>query len=565
MASRTIGKIDERGYLNGFQRRGFTFTRCLLELEANILDAMDGILNTPSSFVSRALMKITTDDIRIIDNGVGMNEKAAEDMFSLHRENNAHRQSRGVSGIGAKAALCNLSNKTTVHLYTRKLGGHFLHITVPWEEIFARGQYTGMVRIEQMTEEEKLAFQAERSDNGMLFGAEAQGTTIKFQPNDSLANVIRENFKKIRESDITNPLDRIDFVFGTSTTQFLLSDSDNQMKTLDLYNYFAGSEANFYTGRARDTIHQYRKGDEDRFIWDISEQEQYEITKNGAGLSKEPKPCTQNTVGWRHVGSYEVTTGMRVDLEVFNPSTPKTFTAERKIDSYNMLFLGDSDEKLSKLSEEYLFYYKLLRNGQRITVICPELVKVGNARANGESRLKIENIQCEVNFNPISSQDNAQDHAMGIQENKNQLDSTAIPKKFTRLLEAIKAKKADQIWRYMEGLCAARRPPPVPLPVISDSESEEESESEDEQQQQQQQQQQQGQANGGAGSASSTDTTLNRWLGPLPQPPSQNTKVITGEMMMTELVRVMNLVNDTDVYPGPIAIQLYNLLSVFQG
>ncbi|NBU23878.1 MAG: hypothetical protein EBS38_08270, partial [Actinobacteria bacterium] len=419
---------------------------------ANILDALDEIENAPSSFNPFGYFDIQRETIRMLDNGVGMTEADAVDMFALHRENNGKRKkktSRGVSGIGAKAAICILSGKTTVHLYTRKVGNDFLHITVPWEEIFRTKTYTGKVRVEPMTETEKKAFIRDRATRGMLYGAEAQGTTIVFGYNDKLSDVIRENFKNICTSDLTNPLDRIDFVFGKDEVDFALEHYEmDEDVGLDLYNYFHGSQSNFYTGKSVETIQMYTKGDEDRFIW-CREDEQLEICPLGAGLAKEPVEMKKNLSGWRYVGDFEVTTGMRVDLAIFNPANPAPLTAERKVDGYCKGFLCDDDNTYGKEAEEYVLNAKLVRNSQTTGLIPPELVKVGNARANGESRLKIEYVQCEVAFYPTSTQDNPLDRAVGTQENKNQLNGSSISKRLTRLIEAIKKKKAEQIWRYM--------------------------------------------------------------------------------------------------------------------
>lgn len=491
MSSKSIGKIDERGYLNGFHRRGYTHPRSLLEIVANILDALDEITSAASTFNPTGTFDITADAIRILDNGLGMAEVDVEDMFALHRENNGKRRkraSRGVSGIGAKAALCILSNRTTVHLFTRKAGGDYLHVTVPWEDIFSQGRYTGMVTIKPMTESEKSEFIRAREACGMMNGTEAHGTTIVFKYNDKLAEVIRQNFKQIRHgSSLTYPMDRIDIVFGKETTNFVLCDYEQEeAQDLSLYDYFKGTQANFYKGVSKDVIEHYRKGDEDRFIWVLGEQ-QWEIVPKGAGWSREPEEMKRGLGGYRHVGDFEVYAGMRVDHAIFNPSDPTATSlydlaskdhlkAERMVDSYSGLFLTDEDSSLDKDSEEYLLNAKIVRNGQRIGLIAPEIVKVGNARANSESRFKIEYVQCEVSFNPISTQDNPQDHVMGVQENKNQLNGSAIPRNLTRLIEAIKKRKADQIWEFIRVTLRAAE---ADLQE-DDSDSEEEEEDEEE-------------------------------------------------------------------------------------
>ena len=40
-----VGSIDEKGYLAGMERRGYSEPKCLLELIANSLDAQDGVIH----------------------------------------------------------------------------------------------------------------------------------------------------------------------------------------------------------------------------------------------------------------------------------------------------------------------------------------------------------------------------------------------------------------------------------------------------------------------------------------------------------------------------------------
>ena len=110
------GSLDERGLINGFDRKGFTYTRCGAELVANICDAS----------ATQALIIVDRDAIRLIDNGVGMNEHGIQNMFATFRENHNNDNSMGVSGLGAKPSINILSKKnenpTTVHMYTHMDG-----------------------------------------------------------------------------------------------------------------------------------------------------------------------------------------------------------------------------------------------------------------------------------------------------------------------------------------------------------------------------------------------------------------------------------------------------------
>jgi hypothetical protein len=82
-------------------------------------------------------------------------------------------------------------------------------------------------------------------------------------------------------------------------------------------------------------------------------------------------------------------------------------------------------------------------------LVNPEIT-ASNARANAEVNFEFHLIQCEIYFNPISSQDNLQDKAMGTQENKNQFNPNGPPKNFTRLVKAIRHEKFEQIWKTIQ-------------------------------------------------------------------------------------------------------------------
>ena len=64
-SARAIGSIDEGGYLNGIHRRGYTHPKSLLEIVANILDALDEIQNAPSTFSPFGYFDIQRETIRI--------------------------------------------------------------------------------------------------------------------------------------------------------------------------------------------------------------------------------------------------------------------------------------------------------------------------------------------------------------------------------------------------------------------------------------------------------------------------------------------------------------------
>lgn len=439
-----IGNIDESGYLNGMTRRGYTPPKCILELYANSIDAVEK-QRSPHIRTKKIIAKVERTVIKLLDNGVGMDRAAAGYMFSMHRQNHAGDHSMGVSGIGAKPATLILSEETPVHIFTRQCGGEYLHITVPWDEIMRIGKFTGMVICAPMTDEEKANFIQDRTENEMLAGPDgAVGTTIQFLNSDFLQELLHNNFLPIEESDL-NPLDRISIIFGRMGGIEFWYQCQSTNIPAPKYNYFGGHFTDYYGGIRRDRIEHYysTKDKKERFIW-MKDTQQMEISQSGKGFSKEPSLVKTNLKGYTQVGEYEVKTGCRIDPAIFDPEAPAPLVCNGKYNAYVQEHLGVSPEK------EFLHGTGLVRNGQLLGNIPLADFQMTSARGSSESWFDNVLVQQDMEYNPVSNQDNQQDKAMGVQENKNQLDGKAISPKITRLLKAIRMETAREIRKDFE-------------------------------------------------------------------------------------------------------------------
>jgi hypothetical protein len=473
-----VGRIDEKGYLAGMERRGYSEPKCLLELVANSLDALDSVMHE-RGFTPAIAYKVERESILQMDNGAGMDADNIGNMFAMHRENHSSEASRGVSGIGAKPALSILSRKSVVNIYTRKREGSFLKVTAPWDAIHAAGKYTGMVVVTPMTEEEQTEFFRQREESGMLNGGIAHGTTIRFKYSDELAYLLRANFLPISHEDaLKDPLDRIGIVFGHDDVRMTLDDYTQPDETLEIekYNYFGVPDAEFYTGKSEHIIEhiQSERENKDRFILRTPEGS-LEIRVNGRGMSKNPETVTEGRIGYRPVGTFRVVCGMRLDRELFDPDAPREMGADAFAGEYSERALGGGGIGGNKLQEPFLCCYKLIRNNQAIGLIDPPDTSMSSARGTSDSRLELMHVQAELRFNPVSAQDNRQDLVTGIQENKNQFNGSNVPKQLTRIVAYLRKMKANEIRGFMEA-CRRRAQPPPP-PVSDDEEEEEEEES----------------------------------------------------------------------------------------
>jgi len=456
-----IGNIDEAGFLKNFSRQGFSIPKCLNEAVANSLDAMQPDQD------KRIHFQQTKDNILMIDNAIGMNSSNLRDMYAAHFENHSSHKSKGVSGIGGKIAQYHLSRKTQSTLLTHQKGGAYLKVYAPWEEMMKKGKYSSMFKRVEMTKEEIKEFNAERFD---MFeeGEEPVGTTIVFPYNDPLYESILENFERSEDKKYQlDVMDRIPVVFGREQNLRITAELDGLVegyKEMEFYNYFGGKAADYYDGIDRQSVHLYvNHAGDSRFIWKKTEDQEYEIPKIAKGFSKELKKRTKSLDGYSFEGEYEIVTGLRKQEGV----NPRDITGEKVIGSYDLAHIGENDQ--------YLAYYKVVRTDQGIGLIEPE-VKIGNARANKQSNLKIYLVQTEVCFSPLSSQDSIQDQITGVQQNKNQFNGKNVPKNLTRLLYKIREEKCKSIEKFL-GLSNKQNP----TPSLEDSQSEKENLSDSEQ------------------------------------------------------------------------------------
>jgi hypothetical protein len=554
-----IGRIDERGYLKGITRRGFTPAKCLSELIANSLDSMDRV-PLHREYKKTIVFAVFPETVRMIDNGFGMNSDDAERMFALHNENHASDKSRGVSGVGAKPSLSLLGNRQETILFTRVNGGDYLRISVPWTNIHAEGVWTGMVTTRLMTEDEKLIFNGER--------AVCHGTTIEFRKNEILCGILEESFLQ----SPSNPLDSPGIIFGRDDVDMIYRSylcrtliNDVQLK---LYNYF-DRRGTFYTGVQVDVIEHYYSPQErrDRFIWRDGD-EMMEVPHAGGGrYSKEMKRVTVGLSGYHKVGEYTVHTGLREDILLFDPENPKDPSLKATEggiggSSYVGLY---NEEHLGEESFGFLGSYKLVRNGQLIGLIEPPDICMSSARANWGSNLETCIVQTDVRFSPYSSQeDNHQDRAMNIQENKNQFDGKSLPKNFTRLVRALKKKKVQVIQEYFSAVLKSAEP------LIDESKSEPNEE-------QFIREEEGGEENTVVVAPISVLPDFyesdDEMQVTTPSPDSQPREQITlnnfgfvhgapsGEVLKKKLSRLVITLNDTAIYDSPEYIELSNILT----
>ena len=427
----TVGSINDAGMLMGLTRKGFTHEKCLSELTANSIDAGAKHLQ----------FKVTQQHIALIDDGNGMNQKAIENMFDMHKENHAEHKSLGVSGVGGKVSLSYLSEKTEVVLFTKVKNGLHFKVTVPWDEMFKQQKYTNMIKVEPMNESEVFDFHKERE----RMENKDSGLTIRFKFNDTLADQIEKQFcspdhyKEKYDTDI-NPIDMLRVIYGPfPITMSYFHFEAHETKIMQKYNYFGGNQSDYYKGITTSKVHVYEKKNKMRYILNMES----EIKPFSKGFKKEIELVSESLTGWTPIGEYDVITGCRRDPDYFNDTNLKLPEGASDASlNYEKQYIGDT-------KNEFLCKPSLVRNGQLICSIEMPDISIASRRANARALFGIRHLKSYVSYNPTSYLANKLDILSGIQENKNQNGGTIeIP--FGRIIQHLIKEKEKEIWTYFE-------------------------------------------------------------------------------------------------------------------
>lgn len=435
------GSIDECGFLDGLERKGFTPIKCLSEMTANSYDA------------ESQNVKYVIDSVhfRQIDDGLGMSIVKLVNMFSMFKSNHRERKSMGVSGVGSKPSLLILSKKlgrySNVIVYSRSFDtNEYVKAIVPWEQIMQSKVYSNKIQITKMNDEEIEAFTTERNTMRHQFG-----TTIKFEYSNMLLELIKCQFSDSKKKLPLN--DRLDFIFGKINMKITFDKQDGILpKVLAKYNYFEGNDLQYYTGVQLDTIaHYIDENHEDRFVWldpfELDHTFGKEIKKTGRGFDKSPSRV-KISGRWTHITNIEIKNGMRKNNRIFNEADPRTPSgASTFLCDYDAPYFitnnrnDDLREVLSKMS--------INRNSQYINSASLPGFNSATARGGIWSMIKTFHQRTELSYEIFSTQDNNIDKIMGIQENKSQQEPN-LPENLIRLITHLKTANVDKIKAHFD-------------------------------------------------------------------------------------------------------------------
>jgi hypothetical protein len=372
-------------------------------------------------------------------------------MFDANRENHCGDKSMGVSGIGGIISNFILSKNdngdpTTVVVYTKHTDGPYLKATIPWDNIYADKKYLGQIKIEPMNEKEINDFKTDR--NNFI---SPTGTTFCFSYSEVLKNLLEEQFVS-RQMDCSKLGTWWPVIFGKNQTKILLNKSNGlEPTTLKKYDYFSGSNFDYYIGKFSWSIYCFKDNGKDRFVCldpNITENEQFiEILENGKGVASVPKRITINPKQIEDADKITFTSGIRKDERLFNPQNPKEPTAEFYLNNYDSEYISERQQK--DLLKKFYSEISVFRNNQRVTGFLLEGNNPNSARGGGDSLIKICLHRCEVDYQTFSKQENNIDIVHGIQQNK-KANENEFPKNYTRLIKYLKDYDYQRNATYFE-------------------------------------------------------------------------------------------------------------------
>ena len=430
MVNMYAGSINEEGFINSLKRKGFTLFRCISELIQNSIDAK----------ASNISFHVTSPHIDIIDDGCGMNEEKLKNMWDAHRENHSGEESGGVSGLGSKPATYIASNFTDVTIYTKSANDTYKKAYVPWKDIYHTKVYSGKVILSNMNSEEIEIFRDK---------VESTGTMIRFQYNFQLFNALKTQFENSKSID--DMTQRIGWIFSQFPTEIKYKHQENVNEiVIDKYRYLNDNDDQYYHRKV--VLIEVFKMLNGEYVYALKNDENNytRYVKNARGYQKEPFVNFRTAVS---LGTLYVICGMRKDSVYFDYETPELPGASKKLLHYDSQYFSDGEagHLSGDLIKCDIWYPCLRRNSQNIGPIksLPKL-NPASSRANGQTCLKCHHIRTTVEYSVNSTQDNIMDELMGIQENKNQLNSHNMDVSLLRLIEDCMVDTSNTIWDIFE-------------------------------------------------------------------------------------------------------------------
>ena len=397
----TIGGIDEGGFLNTFERKGFDTLSSADELIANSYDAK----------ASNVIISKEEEWICISDDGVGMNETDADFMFQMYKRK-TRNNTIGMANSGAKHALYNLSNKQKAKIITLK-NRKFITIYIDWDKMIKENKYTNNITYKPSTEDEINLFNSIEINRN-------SGTSILFKYIPQIWEILENQFTFIETLNINKSLSvRYGHTLNFNIT--LITNSQH----IELKKYNPQNNSNIIHRKI--SILKDVNNEEIHYISDKNE----EIKSVGRGFSKKTTIIHQS-----EIEKYEFINHLDVYISLPEDETYHKDGSSWYPPQLNIYAENNENDKLNAS-----LYPFLVRNDYTLGCIPIMEFQLSGRRASYEGRLYYD-LYTVVKSNQTHL--NTIDDILGTQENKGQLQDS-IPMQIKRLIHHFKLSYIETI------------------------------------------------------------------------------------------------------------------------
>ena len=409
-------EIDEKGFIKNLKRLGFTHHQCFAELMTNSLDAKAKNINIIKN----------KKDVRIIDDGVGMNMDLLIDKYKLMKQRNRTRDTTGCAGIGGTASEFILAKEKSIVLSKMEDCEDIVVAEVNWMLAHNEFKLFDSIHFRLAAKEESELFYSERNGN--------HGTTtvLYFIPeDDNKIQEVLENQFDVKKKKKINPFERFDIIFGLKRCNITYNYWKNtNTLSLNLYNIrdYLNDNMNYKSNRYEIQILR-NLDNKDEYIY-VADNRVIDVH----GTTSKGKNSYKSKLSKYHPYAETEKVGILV-LHLYNPYQTDRFNLELPSLPGAGNILNDFEKKFfenDSTSRDFIMEMQVYRNNHYIgnKKLSKDFNRT-NSRANGSAANKLFYSRSFLEFFVESNEDDINtpilDDFFGVQLNKNQNNQNTLP------------------------------------------------------------------------------------------------------------------------------------------
>ena len=433
--------INEKGFIKNLSRLGFTKNQSFAEIFTNSIDAK----------ANKIIIEKNKKDIRIIDNGLGMNQSELRNKYDLMKQRQRDRDTTGCAGIGGTTSEFILAKIKSVVITKKSESDEISVAEVDWNRVYTEQKLFDSILFRKPTDEELNLFLSERdNDHGT--------TTILYYAKDDeneLTNILKEQFDPKKKKDIPH-CERFDIIFGHKNCEFIFKHwkTKNKEISLELYNLnkYREEDMNYLFKDYDIQIHKEINSGNIIYICDGRIIDIHGSTSRGKKTYKKTltnyiKNCETDKLGILKLNLYNPYDDNRFDIN--NPKIPG---AGQSLNNYEKKFFRLKENAF--VDREFIQEMQIYRNNHYLGI--KKICNRNSARADGKTGNKLFYTRSFIEFFVESNEDEIEispiDEIFGIQLNKNQNNQDNIPIPLGRLIEGLIEEFHLETWEYFQNI-----------------------------------------------------------------------------------------------------------------